>query len=152
MIKQLGCDSQQDLVGIRVFDIINLGIDVIVKYCVENKKPDTIPIHNSFLTNYYGKNQEELLVNVLKHYISTTKNLQVLKIFEYKKHFYKLTDFDIQIIKKVEYDLREFVFVKIINKITGVIMKDWVKSDQIKSPFFINNLICWERSGREIVF
>jgi hypothetical protein len=122
-----------------------------VNYCVENKKPDTVPIHNSFLTKYYGKNQEELLINVLKYYISK-ENIKILKIFEYKKHFYKMTDFNIQIIKKVKYNLREFVFAKIINKITGVILKDWVKSDQIKSPFLINNLICWEQDGKEIIF
>lgn len=127
-------------------------MDIIIEYQYKNGKIDTVPIRNSFMQKNYLKSPDILLINVLKNYIGVNEDLKIIKIYEYKKQYYKITDFRIKIIQKDENKLENLIFVNILNKVTGVTLEDWVDLNQIRSSFLINNLICWEKDGKEIKF
>ena len=143
----------QNYAEIKVADILTLGIDLIIKYRYGDGLITTVPIFQTYLHTYFGKKSQECsLLTAVKFYISTKDDIQILNVFEYPKKFYKMTDFHIEVIDKVENGSMTLKFVKIKNKKTGVRFEDWVKQEQISSLFLLNNLICWEIKGNEVFF
>lgn len=138
--------------GVKISDIRELGVDIIIKYRKGAGSIRTVPIYQTFLEKYFKGKSQELLLTAVKFYISTKDDIQILRIFEYPKKFYRMADFQIKIVKKDENEVRKLFFVKIKNKITGVTLEDWVKPEQVSSHFLLNDLICWEKKGNEVTF
>ncbi len=138
---------------IKIADIIALGFDLIVKYQLD---PDdtlkTIPILRKHLSGFLENNLGENIIDLMKYYLSTEKNITILKIMRHTHSNFRSEDFEIRELTRRIYGNTTLLYVNVYNKKTGVVFEDWVRPFQIKSMKILNELICWESEGEEIDF
>lgn len=135
---------------LKVRNIQKLKIDVIVEYQLKNEEICTVPILANFIQGENQISKEAPLTKLLKYYLASKEDLQILNIYEYNKKYYGKSDFNIQVLGISKN--QELIFVNITNKVTGVILNDWIRPFQLKSSKELNELICWESSGKKLRF
>jgi hypothetical protein len=125
-------------------------MDILIKFSeVNDSETRCIAFPLDILSNHSERN----LGNLMTHFLSIPKEqLLIRDVQQYVERVYPRDSFEVNVIQRRTYGppYRTFLYVRIENKITGIVLQDWVRPNQIRNARNLNKLIFWETEGLPI--